>query len=43
MVKRFKQDFTLGNFLFEVIKITKNVDPHKYGYSGYGVGFEACS
>ena len=24
-------------------KVTKNVDPDKYGYSGYGIGFDACS
>ena len=23
--------------------LTKNVDPHKYSYSGYGVGFDSCS
>ena len=24
------------------MKLTKNVDPDKYGYSGYGTGFDAC-
>ena len=25
------------------MKLTKNVDRDKYGYSGYNVGFDACS
>ena len=25
------------------MKLTKNVDPDKYGYSGYGIGFDAPS
>ena len=25
------------------MKLTKNVDPDKYGYSGYGIRFSACS
>ena len=29
--------FTLGNCLFRTVKLTKNVDPDKYGYSGHGV------
>ena len=34
--------FTLGNYLFEAAKLTKNVDLVKYSYSGYGIGFDAC-
>ena len=34
-------DFTLGNCLFAVVKLTSNVDPDKYRYSGYGIGFDA--
>ena len=34
-------DFTLGNGLFGVVKLTKNPDPDKYGYSGYRIGFDA--
>ena len=33
-------DFTLGGCLFEGVKLTKNVNPDKYLYSGYGVGFD---
>ena len=36
-------DFTLGNCLVGVMKSTKNADPGKYGYSGYGIGFDARS
>ena len=32
---------TLKNYLFQAVKLTKNVDIHKYGYSGYGVGFDS--
>ena len=31
--------FTLGNFLFGAVKLTKNADFDKYKYSGYGIGF----
>ena len=34
-------DFTLGNGLFGVVKLTKNPDPDNYGYSGYGIWFDA--
>lgn len=33
-------DFALGNCLFGAAKLTKNVDPNKYSYSGYGNGFD---
>ena len=36
-------DFTLGNCLFGAVKLTKNTDLDKYGYSGYGIGFDARS
>ena len=43
-------DFTLGNYLFANFQVriirmlpTKNADPDKYGYSGYGIEFDACS
>ena len=29
----------LENCLFGSVKLTKTVDIHKYGYSGYGIGF----
>ena len=36
-------DFTLNNYLFGSVKLTKNVDPDKYKYSGYGTGFDSRS
>ena len=34
-------DFTLDNCLCGVVKLTKNANLSKYGYSGYGTGFDA--
>ena len=31
---------TLKNCLFGSVKLTKNADINKYGYSGYGIGFD---
>ena len=36
-------DFTLSNCLFGAVKLTKNFDPDKYGYTCYGIGFDAHS
>ena len=36
-------DLTLSNCLFAAVKLTKNADSDKYGYSGYGIGFDASS
>ena len=33
-------DFTLGGCLFGCVKLTKNVDPDKYSYSGFGNGLD---
>ena len=33
-------EFTLGDCLFGDVKLTKNPDPDKYSYSGYGIGFD---
>ena len=30
----------LGNCLFGSVKLTKNVEPGKYKYSGYDIGFD---
>ena len=38
-----KTDFTLSSCLFGAVKLTKKVDPDKYGYSSYGTGFHARS
>ena len=36
-------DFRLGNSVFGAVKLTKNADLDKYGYSGYSIGFDARS
>ena len=35
--------FTLKDCLFGNVKLTKNADPNKYSYSGYGIGFDSRS
>ena len=34
---------TLQNALFGAVTLTKNADIDKYGYSGYGIGFDKRS
>ena len=36
-------DPTLKNCLFGAVALTKNTDINKYGYSGYGIGFDRRS
>ena len=36
-------DATLKNCLFAAVTLTKNADIDKYGYSGYGIGFDRRS
>ena len=36
-------DRTLKNFLFGAVTLTKHADIDKYGYSGYGIGFDRKS
>ena len=36
-------DFTLKDCLFGSIKLTKNADPDKYKYNGYGIEFDLRS
>ena len=36
-------DFTLDEYLFGVLKVTKSTDADKYRYSGYGTGLDAHS
>ena len=43
MSKDLDTDFTLGNCLFGVVKLTKNADPDKYKYSGHDIGFDSRS
>ena len=38
MVKRFKYSFYIGS-----VELTKNTDPDKCKYTGYGIGFDSCS
>ena len=44
---RWSQDlnakFSLKDCLFGAVKLTKNADPNKYSYSGYGIGFDSRS
>ena len=42
-LKNLNTDFTLGNCLFGSEKLTKNADPDKYKYTGYGIGFASRS
>ena len=41
MVKGLNSDFTLNNFLFGAVKITKTADTNKYFYSEYGIEFDS--
>ena len=36
-------NFTLGNYLFGDVELTKSAGPVKYAYSSYGIGFDARS
>ena len=36
-------DPTVKNYLFGAVTLTKNTDIDKYGYSGYGIGFDRKS
>ena len=39
-LRKFDTDFTLGGCLFGGVTLSKSVDPDKYSYSGYGIGFD---
>ena len=41
MVKYSGCGFCIRKFLIGAVKATKNVDPDKYKYSGYGITFDA--
>ena len=43
MSRDLNTDFKLGNCLYRAAKLTTNDDPSKYGYSGYGIEFDARS
>ena len=36
----YSSDLTLGNSLFDAVKLVKTTDIVKYEYSGYGIGFD---
>ena len=40
-LKILNTDFTLVNWLFGSIRITKNTEPDKYKYAGYCIGFNS--
>ena len=40
-LRNLSTDFTLNDSLFGCVKLTKNADPDKYKYSGYGIGFDS--
>ena len=42
-LRNLNTDFTLGSCLFGSVKLTKNADPDKYKYRGYGKGFDTRS
>ena len=42
-LRNLNTDFTLGNFLFGSVKLTKNSDLDNYKYTGYGIGFDSRS
>ena len=35
--------FSIGDCLFRAVNLTENAHPDKYGYSVYGIGFDARS
>ena len=39
-LRNLNTDFTLGNYLFGSVNLTKNTDLDKYKYRGYGIGFD---
>ena len=42
-LKNLSRDFTLGDCLFVVVKLTENADFDKYGHYRYGMCFDAHS
>lgn len=35
--------FSLEDYLFVSVKLSKNAGLNKYSYSGYSIGFNSCS
>ena len=42
-LRNLNTDFTLNNCWFVSVKLTKNADPDRYKYVGYGIGFDSRS
>ena len=42
-LRNLNTDFTLSNFLFGSVKVTKNDDPDRYKYHGHGIRFNSRS
>ena len=42
-IRNLKTDFTLGNWLFGSVKLTKKSDPDKHKHTGYDIGFDSRS
>ena len=42
-LRNLNAEFTLNNWLFGSVKLTKKADLDKYVYSGYGIGFDSRS
>ena len=38
----YNDGFALRHSLFGAVKLTKNIDPDSYSYSGYGISFDIC-
>ena len=43
LLRNLNTDFTLNNCLLVSTKLTKNADPDRHKYSGYGIGFDSLS
>ena len=43
ILNHWPRGFTLVNCLFGSVKLTKNANPDKYVYTGYGIGFDLRS
>ena len=42
-LRNLNTDFTLGNYSFGSVKLSKNADLVKYKHSSYSIGFDSCS
>ena len=42
-LRNLKTNFTLGNYLFEPVKLTKNADLDKHKYGSYSIGLDSYS